>query len=169
MLSGGSSTQVNHKKKNYRARGCRGGASRKSKTKKQQQSASSSGVENDPTLLNANVEKQTTHDIHEEASDSKQTGSDKAKARSLSILPNTSGLADQEGLESDVDGEASSKPILPSMTYENVLHNTTRAQNNQPAIARPTSSNKSEGLSGGGGFSFFCISPRSFLSGRRKA
>lgn len=106
--SGGTSIQASQKKKPYRARGCRGGASRKGRKKQSMNSSSQQNEENDPSRLNTNSGKRPCEGSQKNKfvatankdDDTKRTsdGSDKAglkdqdnsrnKLRSLSILPN---------------------------------------------------------------------------------
>lgn len=215
---GGPSSQVNQKKKSYRARGCRGGASRKGRMKQElsNHSRQDDNEENDPSRLNNNSEEQSfkraapkdgsqprkvadasnkreLKRTYEVLSENKSTNAEDVspgKMRTLSILPNGTEMDANafggEGTHSDPstgmndeqhDGAAvvsngnksEVKPILPGTLQEKPAHSTTRSA--LSAIARPTSSAaKSDAREGGySGFSFFCVSPRSFLSGQKKS
>lgn len=207
--SGGPAIQDNHKKKPYRARGCRGGASRKGRKKQAtNDDHSRQNEENDPSRLNTNPEKRshnanatrdgsqhlkynTTSSGKRESAKHGCAGSDKTrsidvgpkqnKTRTLSILPNNSSHQSESVLsESNESAELSAqaqngannsehKPILPGACSETV-HLTSKS-NVHRAIARPASSSagaKDAHNAGAFSFSFFCISPRSFLSGQRK-
>mmetsp|Transcript_4742 Transcript_4742/g.8432 ORF Transcript_4742/g.8432 Transcript_4742/m.8432 type:complete len:87 (+) Transcript_4742:2-262(+) len=61
------------------------------------------------------------------------------------------------------------KPILPDALHDRAAQSTNSGARAPSAIARPASSTGKSDRDGssGGGFSFFCISPRSFLSGRK--
>ena len=167
-----SSIQVNQKKKSYRARGCRGGASRKSSRKKQ--IADEENEENDPTLLNSHImhgaaTKQTISIDGSEKRRSKRQVDSENKMRTLSILPKEEVKQMDHGVNN-----IGSRSILPNALNDTANHTTTTIKNTsnvQSVIGRPSASNASKSNAGhtSGGFSFFCISPRSFLSGKRKA
>jgi len=214
--AGGPSVQVNQKKKPYRARGCRGGASRKGR-KKQPIIHTGQNEENDPSRLNNNNsdklssynaqapkectehQKPVAMNDHETKHANSGSGVDASKmttqdhhhnkARALSILPNVGGLDANQGpsghatasnedfnlvdqAQSHIDSTfIRSKPILPGVLTDSATRSTNKRVHALSAIARPSSASsggKSDGNSGGG-FSFFCISPRSFLSGTKKA
>lgn len=168
-----SSIQVNQKKKSYRARGCRGGASRKSSRKKQ--IADEENEENDPTLLNSHImhdaaTKQTISIDDSEKRRSKRQVDSENKMRTLSILPKE----EVKQMDHSVNNIAGSKSSLPNVLHDTTNHTTTTIKstsNVQSVIGRPSASTTSKSDAGhtSGGFSFFCISPRSFLSGKRKA
>lgn len=203
---GPSIQQTNQKKKPYRARGCRGGASRKSRKKQTINDPSRQNEENDPSRLNNNSENHSDniHAPQEDTSNKRDTkhasgGADKprsdtqvdcqSKMRTLSILPKGSGLSVHQGAsghaseanagvrlmdqsQHHANNICDSKPILPNVVNDSTSDSARRGANILSAIARPTAasggrSNNREGHISGG-FSFFCISPRSFLSGQRK-
>ena len=209
MLNGvtsvGPSILANQKKKSYRARGCRGGASRKGRNK---HSLHHEDEENDPRQLNTNSENTSfngcapneysqnhkvvvasnNRDTDEHASGDRSYESksnSQKKMRTLPILPNSSGLSLRLGT-SDRTLKTSSKAELldQSQTRTNTgCYPTTilakincnsaprgMTKSGSHAIARPNST-PYDGSDGGSGvgFSFFCISPSSFLTGRRKA
>mmetsp|Transcript_14411 Transcript_14411/g.34751 ORF Transcript_14411/g.34751 Transcript_14411/m.34751 type:complete len:237 (+) Transcript_14411:100-810(+) len=204
---GGSSVEVTQKKKAYRARGCRGGASRKNRKKQPITNHSRQNEENDPSRLNTISECHASHEgsPHRKPNntsskrDNKHTsgGSDKSvlssqassqnKTRTLSILPNRSGLSvhksgtggrtAENGLvdqsQHHTNNTGGPKPILPTTLSDSATQTTARGGNNIPSAIERPAANSSTGRSndqGGqtGGFSFFCISPRSFLSGQVK-
>ena len=150
--------QQQRRKKSYRARGCRGGASRKNSSRKK--NLDSIDEENDSSILNNNVIKQSAN--------KNMSKSRSNKTRTLSILPKEE-INYLPSLRSDAadDGD---KPILPSRDIrENPIAatNRTRTINVQSVIARPSDNGKSNAVGQMGGFSFFSISPRSFLTGKK--
>jgi hypothetical protein len=207
--SGGQAILANHKKKSYRARGCRGGASRKGR---KNHSSHPENEENDPRRLNANTEKMLcnncTHEVGPQnrnvvnASNNRDTDkhasgnrSDESKSnshvqsqkkmRTLPILPNSSGLTLSQGFSEHRLKTCSDIELLDQSLYctNTGRHPTTiladincnisrcsMTKSGHSAIARPDSTpSDSYDRKIGVGFSFFCISPSSFLSGRRKA
>jgi len=175
---GGPSIQVPNKKKPYRARGCRGGASRKGRSNRKNQSKTHSrqNEENDPSRLNNNLYAKD-FDRHDTRSDNPKVNThvfSDNKARTLSILPTEStieiDLIDQS--RQVVAHGMSRKDYGPKSIPTDVLHtrgptSATKGATLSGAIARPASISFTGDGSVGGGFSFFCISPRSFLSGRK--
>jgi len=196
---------ANQKKKSYRARGCRGGASRKGRNK---HSLHHENEENDPRRLNTNSENTSFNgrapdegsqkrkvvvasynrdtDEHANGDRSYESKSNsQKKMRTLPILPNSSGLSLRLG-NSDHTLKTSSEAELldqsqtrtntgrdPTTILTNINCNSAprgMTKSGSHAIARPDPT-PSDGRDGGTGvgFSFFCISPSSFLSGRRKA
>jgi len=157
----GPSIQANQqqrRKKSYRARGCRGGASRKNSSRKK--NLDSTDEENDSTVLNNNIEIKHSANKNMSKSRSYKTGT-------LSILPKEE-FKHLPPLRSDAVDD-SDKPILPSRDIRENLIAThrTRTRNVQSVIARPSANGKSNAVSQMGGFSFFSISPRSFLTGMK--
>ena len=149
------SIQVNQqrRKKSYRARGCRGGASRKNSSRKK--NLDSIDEENDSRVLNNN--ETIKHSANKHTSKSRSN-----KTRTLSILPKEE-IKHLPQLRSDAadDGD---KPILPS---RDIRENPIAMNRIQSVIARPSAHGKSNAGSQMGGFSFFSISPRSFLTGKK--
>jgi len=156
----GQSIQANQqrrRKKSYRARGCRGGASRKNSSRKK--NLDSIDEENDCRVLNNN-------EIKHSANNNMSSRSN--KTRTLSILPKEE-IKYLLPLRSDA-ADDSDKPILPSRDIrENPVAatNRTRTRNVQSVIARPSAHGKFNAVGHMGGFSFFSISPRSFLTGKK--
>ncbi|KAL9183473.1 hypothetical protein ACHAXT_004329 [Thalassiosira profunda] len=171
------------KRKPYRARGCRGGASRKSR-KHRPQSAAAGGPrdeENDPSRLNTNEDNDAV-DASDKADAAKPNSAKPSRQanamRQMAILPSGSGLnVHQTGGEPNAAIEvvalgasaAGGQPILPGALQNNNIAPSANCA--LSAIARPAPPSSARGAPspGGSGFSFFCISPRSFLSGQRKA
>jgi len=158
----GPSIQANkqqRRKKSYRARGCRGGASRKNSGRKK--NLDSIDEENDMRVLNNN---ETKHLANNNMSKRRSN-----KTRTLSILPKEE-IKYLPPLRSDAAGDGD-KPILPSNDIrENpaiVVTHRTRKSNVQSVIARPSAHGKFNAVGHMGGFSFFSISPRSFLTGKK--
>ena len=157
-VAAGPSIQANQqqrRKKSYRARGCRGGASRKNSSRKK--NLDSIDEEN----LNNNVIK---HSANNNMSKSRSN-----KTRTLSILPKEE-IKYLPPLRSDA-ADDSDKPILPSRDIRKnptaPHRHRTRTRNVQSVIARPSANEKSNAVGQMGGFSFFSISPRSFLTGKK--
>ncbi len=205
MLNGvtsvGPSILANQKKKSYRARGCRGGASRKGRNK---HSLHHEDEENDPRHLNTNSENTSfngcapdenkvvvasnNRDTDEHASGNRSYESksiSQKKMRTLPILPNSSGLSLRLGNSNHTLKTSSEAELLdqsqtrsnsgryPTTIHTNINCNSAPrgiTKSGSHAIARPNST-PYDGSDGGTGvgFSFFCISPSSFLTGRRKA
>ena len=117
--------------------------------------------ENDIRVLNNNNE--IKHSVSANKNMSKSRCN---KTRTLSILPKEE-FKHLPPLRSDA---ADDKPILPSRDIrENPIAatNRTRKSNVQSVIARPSAHGKSNAVGHMGGFSFFSISPRSFLTGKK--
>lgn len=205
--NGRPSVQANQKKKPYRARGCRGGASRKGRKKQTPISDSRQDEENDPYRLNNNCEqRQYSDDLSETmlhckidlrastSGGSVESASNihfvsQRKIQSQSFVPYGDGSNVHErnsGTASDADIEVElldcskncghydrgTMPILPRRcddTPHAILAASVNGINKIPAVCIPEKrSNDSYGQTIGGGFSFFCISPCSFLSGKIK-
>ena len=186
------STQLDDKRKPYRARGCRGGASRKGRNSRKNQSITHSrqNEENDPSRLNNNSYFNDS-DKYETHSDNVKENShffSNNKARTLSILPTgsemnvcqgTNGLITESTIEIDLLDQSqpvtdsmfsarAAKSNLPDVLRERIpKSSTSKGATVFSAIDRPASTSLTGDGNIGGGFSFFCISPRSFLSGRK--
>ncbi len=203
---GGPSILAKQKKKSYRARGCRGGASRKGRKK---HSLHHENEENDPRRQNTNsefnvgatdedsqnckeVDASNNRDTDEHVSGDRSYESmsnsqvqTQKKMRTLPILPKSSGLSLRLG-----SSEHTLKSYSEAELWDQSQNRTNTARDPTSIVtdincnsapcgmtesgshtnARPDS-NPSDGSDGrtGVGFSFFCISPSSFLSGRMKA
>ena len=209
MLNGvtsvGPSILANQKKKSYRARGCRGGVSRKGRNK---HSLHHENEENYPQRLNKNslntsfngrapdkgsqnhkvVVASNNSDTDEHASGDRSYESKsnpQQKMRTLPILPNSSGISLRLGTSDRTLQTSSEDELLDqSQTRTNTGRYPTTILTNINCNSAPrgmtkssshatagSDSTPSDGRDGGTcvGFSFFCISPSSFLSGRRKA
>jgi len=208
----GPSFQANQKKKPYRARGCRGGASRKGRKKQTITTDTRQDEENDPHRLNNNTEQRQYNDdlpeslppckIMNASSDMRGTsgGPDESAAnvtshserniRSQLFVPYCNGSNIHQGFsesasEADIEVELLDRslnrglysrgamPILPMRCDDEASHAMLRTNNNSLRdVTVPTMSERrsddGDDQSTGGGFSFFCISPCSFLSGQRK-
>jgi hypothetical protein len=215
--NGGPSVEAMHRKKSYRARGCRGGASRKGRKKQTLTSESRQDEENDPHRLNVNSDQRqfngdslgsmrhwkianasdildtetesSTSDVPDESKSNNRRVHPQRNHRSQSLAPSGSGTKIYQGFSgsaSDADIEVElldrsqhpvhfgrgTMPILP-MHYDDTQHAMLMPSANCvreiSAISMPEKrSDTSEGQSAVGGFSFFCISPCSFLSGKRE-
>jgi len=205
----------------YRARGCRGGTSRKPSANRKKTSSNGDvhNEENDPSRLNSsqrcqfptssmttNDSTELTYQKHSELVNTSTKSSSKAKTTSkprkrrsrrcsaksnddenkpdgnpkglsLSILPNNG-----PGLTDDVDSVEVelSNPILPILPGTTADH-AAAAEMESKAAKRPAagSPRKFSSIIGrpsspisrtanNGGFTFFSISPRSFLGGKRR-
>lgn len=188
---GGSSAHAHDKKKPYRARGCRGGASRKARSSRKNppMTHSRQNEENDPSRLNHNsyVEGADKHDTPSDGTKSSPCVFSDNPARTLSILPTgselnvyqgTSGGITESTIEVDFLGQSQHvadsmsrqcepKPIRPNVLHERAPTSTSKGAIVSSAIDRPPSNAVAGDGIDSGGFSFFCISPRSFLTGRK--
>lgn len=183
--------QVHDKKKPYRARGCRGGQSRKGRNSRKNHSIAHSrqNEENDPSRVNnySYVKNSGTRKCYSDNTKLNTEVFSNNKVRTLSILPSgselnvyqgTSGHITESTIEINIldrtqqfDGSRSSK-CERALTPLDVLQNRASKPKTKNATAsseidRPASASSTADGNVGGGFSFFCISPRSFLSGRK--
>jgi hypothetical protein len=209
--SGGPSVQSNQKKKPYRARGCRGGASRKGRKKQTPISDSRQDEENDPYRLNNNCEQrrssdhlsetiqhckvfhaadmrasirsgpiESISDIHSYSQQTVQSQLFVPYGDGSNVHQRTSGTASDANIEVELLDRSKNRdhygrgtmPILPlhcDDTSHAILAASVNGINKIPAVCMPEKRfDDTDGQSNGGGFSFFCISPCSFLSGQRK-
>lgn len=210
----GLNNKSTNQKSSYRARGCRGGTSRKPSTNRKKSSSDDGDVhneENDPSRLNSGQRCQFTNDSseltykkHSELVDTSSKSSSKAKTASkprkrrsrrcstksnedeskpdgnrkglsLAILPNNgAGLTDGvDGVEVELSNPA--PPILPATNATHAAAERESKTTQRPAgsprkfssiIGRPSS--PISRTTNSGGFTFFSISPRSFLGGKRR-
>lgn len=215
----GESSILACQKKSYRARGCRGGTSRKNR--KLNQPTRHENEENIPHRLNISgkhTDKNPNHVNDEEPQRYKVAANDSSnkryavemmssggsrsleesklesqshpqrKMRILPILPSSSGLSvcEEDQLKHEIQTEKSEDELLiQSRNIKNIKTNNSHSPTNSlahihlnsttprntttsgsiSAIAR-RSSDQSPDRQSGAGFSFFCISPSSFLAGR---
>jgi len=193
--------QVHDKKKPYRARGCRGGQSRKGRNSRKNHSIAHSrqNEENDPSRVNnysydpsrvnnySYVKNTGTRKCYSDHTKLNTEVLSDNKVRTLSILPSgselnvyqgTSGHITESTIEINIldrtqqlDGSLSSKcerALAPLDVLQNrAAKPKTKNVTGLSEIDRPASASSTADGNGGGGFSFFCISPRSFLSGRK--
>jgi hypothetical protein len=213
--SGGGSYILADQQKSYRARGCRGGTSRKNR--KKYQPSKHENEENDPHRLNISGKHPYKNHVNDEdppgykiAADdssnkhyaeeiSESSGGSRIleesklesqahpqrKMRTLPILPSSSGLSvrEEDQQKQEIQTEKSEAELLiqsrdiktnnghsPTNSLAHIHFNSTTPRNTTvsgriSAIARPSSA-QSPGRQSGVGFSFFCVSPSSFLAGR---
>lgn len=208
--SGAASAHANQKKKPYRARGCRGGASRKGRKKQTPTSDSRQDEENDPNRLNNNRGQRrhnndsfarmrhyrpyNASDVRDNETESSiSCGSNESKSSTQLYSPRKSSYGSTSKIHKEFSGSASeedievelldrsqnrphygreTRPILPARdddTSSVLLAANANGLNSIPAVSMPEKIvDDRDGQTTGGGFSFFCISPCSFLSGQRK-
>jgi len=196
---GGESSIMADQKKSYRARGCRGGTSRKNR--KKYQPSKHENEENDPPhRLNMSGKhtckkhvtdedplryKVATGDFSdkrfaEEVSGGSQSLEESTldsrahpqrKMRTLPILPSSNGLSVREEDQQNHEMKSEAELLIQTRDIKtNNCHSPTNSletttSGSISAIARRSSA-QSPGRQSGAGFSFFCISPSSFLAGR---
>ena len=211
--SGGGSYILADQKKSYRARGCRGGTSRKNR--KKYQPSKHENEENDPHRLNISGKHPYKNHVNDEDppgykiaaddssnkhyAESESSGGSRIleesklesqaqpqrKMRTLPILPSSSGLSvrEEDQQKHEIQTEKSEAELLiqsrdiktnnghsPTNSLAHIHFNSTTPRNMTvsgriSSIARPSSA-QSPGRQSGVGFSFFCVSPSSFLAGR---
>ena len=179
--SGGTSSQ-HQKKKSYRARGCRGGSSRKAGARRKQ-FANNENEENNPSLLNTIPEHENVNNTQVGASSHPKQPAMQRRAsaeqyentmRGVSILPKGGEVKQMNAPppHRSTNPLDNAKPILPSVPLINANHTAVSMngkRNVSSVIGRPSSASNKPDTRNNTGFSFFSISPRSFLSGKRKA